>query len=181
MAAAVRRSSDDQPTRRFRHVPSRFTRFDFHDGTIEVGVAGSLPNSARYARFRRRCVPHRCGQTKAALRGTVHSAQRRAEDQVRRNHSTYFSYGLALIACAATHRQYESYADLVPGEWTHLRIEVLAHRALYVSAAQPVLVVRDLKRGADALGVWLWVAITPMATSICLSHDNLPNHTSGHG
>jgi len=50
--------------------------------------------------------------------------------------------------------QYESYADLVPGEWTHLRIEVSGATArLYVGAAtQPTLIVRDLKRGADAHG-----------------------------
>jgi hypothetical protein len=42
----------------------------------------------------------------------------------------------------------------VPGEWTHLRIEVSGASAqLYVGAAtQPTLIVRDLKRGADARG-----------------------------
>ena len=50
--------------------------------------------------------------------------------------------------------RYESYVDLVPGEWTHLRIEVSGATArLYVNnAAQPALIVNDLKRGADAHG-----------------------------
>ena len=50
--------------------------------------------------------------------------------------------------------QYESYADLVPGEWTHLRVEVSgANAQLYVGAAeQPVLIVHDLKRGSDVHG-----------------------------
>ena len=56
--------------------------------------------------------------------------------------------------------QYESYADLVPGEWTHLRLEVSGATArLFVGTApQPVLIVHDLKRGPDAHGpVGLWV------------------------
>jgi hypothetical protein len=50
--------------------------------------------------------------------------------------------------------RYESYTDLVPDEWTHLRIEVSgADARLYVgTAAQPALIVHDMKRGADAHG-----------------------------
>jgi hypothetical protein len=89
----------------------------------------------------------------------------RADDQVRRNHATqYFAYPgydfdrLRREAPA----QYEAYADLVPDEWTHLRIDVSGATArLYVGgAAQPVLIVRDLKRGPQAHGtVGLWVGI----------------------
>jgi hypothetical protein len=44
--------------------------------------------------------------------------------------------------------------DLVPGEWTHLKIEVAGAVArLYVGdATQPALIVSDLKRGADTHG-----------------------------
>ena len=44
---------------------------------------------------------------------------------------------------------YESYADLETGAWTHVHIEVAgAHARLSVNrAAQPALVVNDLKRG----------------------------------
>ena len=58
--------------------------------------------------------------------------------------------------------KYESYADVVPGEWTHLRIEVAGATArLYVgAAAQPVLIVNDLKRGAAAHGaIGLFVGV----------------------
>jgi dienelactone hydrolase len=50
--------------------------------------------------------------------------------------------------------QYESYVDLIPGEWTAMRIEVQdATAKLFVGTApQPVLIVNDLKRGADAHG-----------------------------
>ena len=87
----------------------------------------------------------------------------RADDQVRRNHSTqYFAYpgyDFSRLRREAP-AQYESYVDLIPGEWTAMRIEVNdATAKLFVgSAAQPVLIVNDLKRGADAHGaVGLWV------------------------
>ena len=50
--------------------------------------------------------------------------------------------------------QYESYVDLIPGEWTAMRIEVQGTTAkLFVGEApQPALIVNDLKRGVDAHG-----------------------------
>jgi hypothetical protein len=50
--------------------------------------------------------------------------------------------------------QYESYVDLIPGEWTTMRIEEQGTTAkLFVGGApQPTLIVNDLKRGADAHG-----------------------------
>ena len=47
-----------------------------------------------------------------------------------------------------------SYVDLVPGAWTKVRIEVSGQNAqLFVHGGeQPVLIVNDLKRGADAHG-----------------------------
>src|SRR5262249_26604945 len=58
--------------------------------------------------------------------------------------------------------QYEAYTDLVPDAWTHLRIDVSGAMAqLYVgAAAQPVLLVHDLKHGPQSHGtVGLWVGI----------------------
>jgi len=54
--------------------------------------------------------------------------------------------------------QYESYVDLEAGAWTSMRIVVSGRRAeLYVNrAAQPCLIVSDLKLG-DAHGrIALW-------------------------
>ena len=55
---------------------------------------------------------------------------------------------------ARLRRNMSSYVDLVPGEWTAMRIEVSGATAkLFVGAGpQPVLIVNDLKRGADAHG-----------------------------
>ena len=141
---------------------------DFHDGTIEVDVAGSLlPDAPPDARgfigiaFR---IDAESGSF--ACEGLyIRPTNGRAEDQVRRNRSTqYFSYpgyDFDRLRREAPGR-YESYADLVPGEWTHLRIEVSGASArFYVgSTAQPALIVRDLKRGADAHGtVGLFVGV----------------------
>ena len=86
----------------------------------------------------------------------------RAADQVRRNHSTQY----------ASHpdfpwprlrkefpEKYESYVDLELGVWTPLRIVVSGATArLFVhGAAQPSLVVNDLKHGASEGAVALWI------------------------
>jgi hypothetical protein len=133
---------------------------DFHDGTIEVDVAGSpLPSALPGARgfvgvaFR----IDESGGSFACEGFYIRPTNGRADDQIRRNHSTqYFSYpgyDFDRLRREAP-GEYESYADLVPGEWTHLRIEVSGATAqLYVgAAAQPALIVHDLKRGADARG-----------------------------
>jgi hypothetical protein len=133
---------------------------DFHDGTIEVDVAGSplpsaLPGARGFVGVAFRIDAE--GGSFACESFYIRPTNGRAEDQVRRNHSTqYFSYpgyDFDRLRREAP-GQYESYADLVPGEWTHLRIEVAGATArFYVGAAtQPTLVVRDLKRGADAHG-----------------------------
>jgi hypothetical protein len=86
----------------------------------------------------------------------------RADDQVRRNHSTqYISFPDFPWQKLRKEfpEKYESYVDLVPGEWTKVKIEVRSYKALlYVGGApQPVLVVNDLKLGQSQGGIALWV------------------------
>jgi hypothetical protein len=87
----------------------------------------------------------------------------RADDQERRNHATqYISHPDWTWARLRkeTPSRYESYADLVPDTWTKVKIEVNGVRArLYVhDQPQPVLIVNDVKTGAQAKGaVGLWV------------------------
>jgi hypothetical protein len=140
----------------FAFVPG----LDFHDGTIEVDVAGSLLPSALSGARGFIGIAFRIdaeGGSFSCEGFYIRPTNARAEDQVRRNHSTqYFSYpdyDFDRLRREAPDR-YESYTDLVPDEWTHLRIEVSgADARLYVgTAAQPVLIVRDLKRGANAHG-----------------------------
>jgi len=87
----------------------------------------------------------------------------RAEDQERRNHSVqYISHPdwPWFRFRKETPGKYESYVDLVPGQWTKIRIEVDGERArLYVHGnEQPTLIVNDIKSGAHASGgVALWL------------------------
>jgi hypothetical protein len=57
--------------------------------------------------------------------------------------------------------RYESYVDLMPGEWTKIKIEVSGVKArLYVNdSTQPVLVVNDLKHGDSEGAVALWIGL----------------------
>jgi hypothetical protein len=86
----------------------------------------------------------------------------RADVQLRRNHTTqYISQ-----PDHPWHRLrkenpglYESYVDLVPGEWTRVKIVVSGTTArLYVHGAeQPSLIVNDLKLEASEGAVALWI------------------------
>jgi hypothetical protein len=145
-----------------------FPDLDFHDGTIEVDVAGSsLPDAPANARgfigiaFRIDAA----GGTFACEGFYIRPSNGRAEDQVRRNHSTqYFSYpGFSFDRLRReAPAQYESYADVAPNEWTHLRIDVSGATAKFYirTDEQPALIVNDLKRGPDARGtVGLFVGV----------------------
>jgi hypothetical protein len=140
----------------FAYVPG----LDMRDGTIEVELAGApLPGAPGGARgfaglaFR----IDEAGGSFACEGIYLRPTNGRADDQVRRNHATqYFSYpgyDFDRLRRDAPAR-YESYVDVVPAQWTRVRIEVSGSRAeLFVGeAAQPVLIVTDLKRGAQARG-----------------------------
>ena len=86
----------------------------------------------------------------------------RADDQVRRNHSTQYSaypnFDFAALRQQSPEK-YESYVDLEPGAWTRYRITVEGTTArLYVHGAeQPSLIVNDLKLGDSSGAVALWI------------------------
>jgi hypothetical protein len=135
----------------------------FRNGTIEVEVAGAP----------------RAGTAAGGARGFIGVAFRvqhdgkyeyiyirptngRADDQVRRNHSTQYGahpeFDFARLRKESPEK-YESYADLEPGVWTKLKIVVEGVKArLYVHGAeQPCLIVNDLKLGDSEGGVALWI------------------------
>ena len=70
--------------------------------------------------------------------------------------------------------KYESYVDLVAGEWTKIKIEVIDTKArLYVNdSAQPVLIVNDLKHEDSHGSVALWIG---MGTEAYFSNLRLSN------
>ena len=86
----------------------------------------------------------------------------RADDQVRRNHSTQYSshpgYDFARLRQESPEK-YESYVDLEPGAWTKFRIEIDGRKArLYVHGAeQACLIVNDLKIEPREGAIALWV------------------------
>jgi hypothetical protein len=71
---------------------------------------------------------------------------------------------------------YESYVDLEPGAWTKLRIEVSGVKArLYVNnAAQPCLIVNDLKLGEGHGKLALWTRVSTDAYFSNLRVDPAP-------
>jgi hypothetical protein len=141
----------------------------FSNGVIEVELAG---------------VPHP-GATEGA-RGFVGIAFRvqnedafdafylrptngRADDQERRNHAVQYishpEWPWQRLR-KETPGKYESYVDLMTGEWTKIKIDVRGDKArLYVhDAEQPTLIVNDVKSGASATGrVALWVGSETVA------------------
>ncbi len=131
---------------------------DFKEGSMEVEVAGQpapgAPEGARgFVGLTFRIAPDLSRFEGLYLRPT----NGRAPVQLRRNRSVqYFSYPDFKFdrSRAEAPGEYESYVDLVPGDWTRMRIEVEGEKArLYVHGAeQPTLVVNDLKLGPAAHG-----------------------------
>jgi hypothetical protein len=137
----------------------------FKDGTIDVDVAGA-PRAGAAADARGFIgLAFRTGDKGEwsevfYLRPT----NGRANDQLRRNHSAqYISHPDYTWSRLRQENPgvYESYVDLEPGVWTHMKIVVSGSTArLYVNgAAQPCLIVNDLKHGDGAGRVALWAFI----------------------
>jgi hypothetical protein len=61
--------------------------------------------------------------------------------------------------------KYETYVDLLPAEWTKVRIEVRGEKArLYVNGVeQPTLLVNDLKQGQSKGAIALWIGTGTVA------------------
>ena len=139
---------------------------DFKNGIIEVKVLSKLladaPDFARGFIG----IAFRINENNSAFECIyIRPTNGRAEDQLRRNRSTqYFSYPdfkfdrLRQEASGV----YESYADMGLNEWITIKIEVKHEKAkLYLDGREhPVLIVNDLKHGANASGgIGLWVDV----------------------
>ena len=133
----------------------------FRNGTVEVELAGKPAATAGPAARGFIGIAFRVQGNRYEyiyLRPT----NGRADDQVRRNHSTQYGahpdFGFGRMRKESPEK-YESYVDLEPGVWTKFRIVVDGTKArLYVhDAAQPCLIVNDLKLGDSEGAVALWV------------------------
>jgi hypothetical protein len=134
----------------------------FRDGTIEVDLAGQPATAAGAAARGFIGIAFRIGSDGRYEYIYLRPTNGRADDQVRRNHSTQYSsypdFDFARSRQEAPEK-YESYVDLQPGVWTKYKIEVDGRSArLYVNGAdQPCLIVNDLKLNPQSGGVALWV------------------------
>jgi len=135
----------------------------FQGGTIDVNLSGDTAPDAR---------PDLRGFVGIAFRVAADKSHfecfylrpknGRSEDQLQRNHSVqYISVpGFPWNKLRSeTPGKYESYVDLVAGQWTRVKIQVSGSKArLYVNGAeQPTLVVNDLKQAAGQGAIALWV------------------------
>lgn len=139
---------------------------DFKDGTIEVEVAGAPgaaapPDARGFIGIAFRVQPQASRYECFYLRPT----NGRADDQLRRNHSTQYTsepdYPWERLRKESP-GVYESYVDLEPGAWTKIKIVVSGVKArFYVNGSdQPCLIVNDLKLGESSGQVALWVLPT---------------------
>ncbi|MBV8207362.1 MAG: hypothetical protein JO041_11265 [Acidobacteria bacterium] len=136
---------------------------DFQDGTIDVDVAGQPAAGASDSARGFIGIAFRVGPDPGEfdcfyLRPT----NGRSSDQLRRNHSAQYiaapEFEFDRLRKEAP-GVYESYVDLVPGAWTHMHVVVQGQSAqLFVNgAAQPTLIVNDLKHAPVTGPVALWI------------------------
>jgi hypothetical protein len=136
---------------------------EFTDGTIEVDLAGEPAAGAAggargFVGVAFRVQPDRKIYDCFYLRPT----NGRSDDQERRNHTAqYISHPEHTWSALRekTPSRYESYVDIQPATWIHVKIVVAGDKArLFVNhQEQPTLIVNDVKSGAAAKGsVALW-------------------------
>jgi hypothetical protein len=139
------------------------SKTDFQDGIIEVDLAGEPgPKADEGAR----------GFVGIAFRVAADASRfecfylrptnGRAEDQLRRNHSAQYISNPGFpwhMLRKEFPGKYETYVDLVAGEWTKVKIEVRGEKArLYVNGVeQPTMLVNDLKQKQTTGAIALWI------------------------
>jgi hypothetical protein len=183
----------EETSRRLAGVPAEDPRWvnleqyasidglEFGNGTIEVEIAGEPAPGAGQGARGFVGIAFRLQKDKEAYDAFyLRPTNGRAEDQERRNHATqYISHPdwPWFRLRKETPSRYESYVDLVPGQWTRIKIEVRGeHGQLYVHGAEhPVLIVNDVKSGAQGKGaVALWIGPGTIAHFRNLTIERLP-------
>ena len=142
---------------------------DFQDGVIEVDLAGEPRAGAGEGARGFVGIAFRVAADQSRFECIyLRPTNGRAEDQVRRNHSVQYisvpGFPWHLLRKEFPEK-YESYVDLIAGEWTRVRIEVRGNKArLYVNGVeQPTLLVNDLKQGQSKGAVALWIGPETLA------------------
>jgi hypothetical protein len=141
----------------------------FQDGLIEVDVVGDrIPGAPELARgfvgIAFRVAPD--GPPFEAFYLRPYNG--RSDDQLQRNHSAQYISSPEFPWNRLRQEfpgKYETYVDLVPGEWTKVKIEVKGDKArLYVNDAhEPTLVVNPLLHGNTKGAVALFISLGSVA------------------
>jgi hypothetical protein len=137
---------------------------NFTDGTIELDIASELVENAPAQARGFVGIAFRVKTADDYEAIYLRPTNGRANNQLRRNHSVqYISHPDFTWFSLRKNEpgKYETYVDLVLGEWTHVKIEVAGTSAkLYVHGnQQPTLIINDLKHGESAGSIALWVGI----------------------
>jgi hypothetical protein len=134
----------------------------FHNGAIDIDVSGTpAPGAPADARGFIGFVFHVQSDTRYEI-VYIRPTNSHADDQLRKNHTTQYAsepdWPWERLR-KETPGVYESWADLEPGKWTHMKIVVHGTDAsLYINHAQnPCLIVHDLKLGdiEGTIGLWM--------------------------
>jgi hypothetical protein len=141
----------------------------FEDGLIEVDVAGDrFPGATEVARGFVG-VAFRVAQDGPPFEAFyLRPYNGRSDDQLQRNHSAQYisspEYPWNRLRQEFPGK-YETYVDLVPSEWTKMKIEVKGDKArLYVNGApEPTLIVNHLLHGNTKGAVALFISLGSVA------------------
>lgn len=141
---------------------------DFHEGSIEVELNGSVSsNSSRLVKLFARGFIGICFHVSIDVASFecfyLRPENGPTDDPVRKNHAVQYisapDFDFARLREEAPEK-YENSANIAPGKWHKIRIEVVGEVArLFVDQSpNPILEVDDLKLGAGARGkIGLWV------------------------
>jgi hypothetical protein len=134
----------------------------FRNGTIEADVAGA---PAKGADESARGFIGICFRVQSETRFEIiylRPTNSHADDQLRRNHTTQYSSEPEWPwdrLRAESPGVYESWVDIEPASWVHMRIVVQGKdAALYINRAEnPCLIIHDLKLGdvEGSIGLWM--------------------------
>ena len=143
---------------------------NFKDGTIELELSGepaadASPNARGFVGVAFRVNPSDYSSYECFY---LRPTNGRSDNQLQRNHSIQYVSHPEFPWHKLRKESpgvYESYADLVPGEWIKVKIEVAGKKAkLYLyDAEQPCLIVNDLKHKNSEGKIALWLHSSTLA------------------
>lgn len=145
------------------------TGSQFQDGVIEVDVAGDrIPGTPEVARGFVG-IAFRVAQERPSFEAFyLRPYNGRSDDQLQRNHSAQYISSPEFPWNRLRQEfpgKYETYVDLVPSEWTQVKVEVTGDKArLYVNdAREPILIVNHLLHGDTKGAIALFISVGSVA------------------